>query len=144
MKLSIPDVEKISKQRPDGFKANLFASGSIQGEFLFIEDQIFYALRRQFIPNGFGQVQTPKIKPPEFPPVTTQIKNASSALIRATGALLSGERVKAPESVIEARKAICGACEFLRDNRCVKCGCQYRAKIALNTERCPLGKWERI
>jgi hypothetical protein len=77
----------------------------------------------------------------QLPPVTTQIKNASGALIRATGALLSGERVKAPEEVIEERRAICGACEFLQGNRCVKCGCWYKTKITLSTEACPEKKW---
>jgi hypothetical protein len=80
----------------------------------------------------------------QFPPVARQIKTASNALIRAAGALLTGQKVKAPEAVIEERKAICGGCEFLKDNRCLKCGCWYKTKITLATESCPEKKWGTV
>lgn len=52
------------------------------------------------------------------------------------------------QAEIDARLAICQSCEFLKNDRCVKCGCacvernRLINKLALATEKCPLGKWD--
>ena len=55
----------------------------------------------------------------------------------------------ADEATIEARRAICRACDrAIRCEqkpslfcRCRECGCVLRAKTRLADESCPLGKW---
>lgn len=48
---------------------------------------------------------------------------------------------------IDERVAICQACPELSDGVCRQCGCQCNErqritnKLALKTERCPIGKW---
>jgi hypothetical protein len=51
---------------------------------------------------------------------------------------------------IEARLAICRACDQFLDEVCQKCGCpvsrerRFRNKLAWRTEACPLGKWPAL
>lgn len=52
------------------------------------------------------------------------------------------------EDAINERLAICRACPELVNDQCQKCGCacvesnRLINKLALATEKCPLGKWE--
>ena len=39
------------------------------------------------------------------------------------------------------RLEICNKCEFLKDGRCVKCGCFMNIKARWETTKCPIGKW---
>ena len=41
----------------------------------------------------------------------------------------------------QRRLEICEACDFFREYRCMKCGCQLRAKARGRAFRCPLGEW---
>lgn len=43
--------------------------------------------------------------------------------------------------VIEERMTLCRACEFFKNERCMKCGCWMNAKTHLETAKCPIGKW---
>jgi hypothetical protein len=49
----------------------------------------------------------------------------------------------APEDMAAARRAVCSACESLRDGRCTAagCGCAGEAKPETWSSRCPLGRW---
>jgi hypothetical protein len=48
---------------------------------------------------------------------------------------------------VEARYAICTACEFFAANACTKCGCgisrekAYISKLHWADQSCPVGKW---
>lgn len=50
-------------------------------------------------------------------------------------------------STIEQRHNICNSCEYYQNNSCSQCGCaiirdrNYLNKIAIKTERCPMGLW---
>jgi hypothetical protein len=56
----------------------------------------------------------------------------------------------ATKDTFELRKEICKSCEFWDNSsfnntgKCNKCGCSTWAKLRLNTERCPIGKWEVV
>ena len=39
------------------------------------------------------------------------------------------------------RLGLCAACEYLINNRCLKCGCFIEVKTRLATSKCPVGKW---
>jgi hypothetical protein len=77
------------------------------------------------------------------PPLLIRGWNFAAALARWTLAGLP----RRTQVEIEARLAICQACEFLKNNHCGKCGCACNEKnrlinkLALATERCPIGKW---
>jgi hypothetical protein len=77
----------------------------------------------------------------KMPPVTEQVKNLTQAVARAVGALVTGNQVIADEETRRNRIAICEGCEMLQGWRCSKCGCSTAAKVALQTEKCPMAKW---
>ena len=77
------------------------------------------------------------------PPLLIRGSNFGTALARWT---LAG-MPRRTQSEIETRLAICQSCEFLKHQHCTQCGClcddhnRLLNKLALATERCPLGKW---
>jgi len=42
---------------------------------------------------------------------------------------------------LSKRLDICSSCEYLINNRCLKCGCFIEVKTRLGTSKCPIGKW---
>lgn len=102
--------------------------------------------RRRAIEKATGLVARPE---PQYPSLFRQAANLAGAAVRAVGAAVRGEPVRAPDAVIEQRAAICLPCEFNGERRvpgrirCTKCGCGG-AKLTLATEACPVGKWPAI
>ena len=47
------------------------------------------------------------------------------------------------EEVLKMRWDICSGCEFLKDDRCLSCGCFMKVKHKLAMASCPEGKWDR-
>ena len=47
----------------------------------------------------------------------------------------------ASEQEIDARRAICDACEYKKGKMCGVCGCLLSAKTKLAKEQCPKGFW---
>ena len=47
------------------------------------------------------------------------------------------------EEVLKMRWDICSSCEFLKDDKCEKCGCFMKVKHKLAMASCPEGKWDR-
>ena len=81
----------------------------------------------------------------EYPSLARQARSALAAAGRVVAAVVNGEPIMVPDAVLAERRAICMACEFhdVQQNRCTKCGCGG-LKLELATERCPIGKWERV
>jgi hypothetical protein len=77
-----------------------------------------------------------------FPPTHVQAGNAARALGRVVGAAVTGQAVLVPPEVRDTRWAQCMTCVHLVNDKCRLCGCRFLAKIALATERCPIGRWE--
>ena len=56
----------------------------------------------------------------------------------------------ATEEQIQARYAICQACEYLKNDACTKCGCpisgkkQFISKLSWADSQCPVGKWGTV
>lgn len=82
---------------------------------------------------------------PVYPSSATMIGNAMGALGRVVAAVSHGQAVRVSAEVLEERRRLCLACEFhdKAQNRCTKCVCGG-LKLELSTERCPVGKRERI
>ena len=47
------------------------------------------------------------------------------------------------ENVLKMRWDLCSGCEFLKDNKCEKCGCFMKVKHKLAMAKCPIDKWDR-
>ena len=47
------------------------------------------------------------------------------------------------EEVLKMRWDICSGCEFLKDDKCDKCGCFMKVKHKLAQASCPIGKWDK-
>ena len=47
------------------------------------------------------------------------------------------------EEVLKMRWDLCSSCEFLKDNKCDKCGCFMKVKHKMAIASCPIGKWDR-
>ena len=47
------------------------------------------------------------------------------------------------EEVLKMRWDLCSSCEFLKDNKCQKCGCFMKVKHKMAIAKCPIGKWDK-
>ena len=47
------------------------------------------------------------------------------------------------EEVLKMRWDLCSSCEFLKDNKCEKCGCFMKVKHKMAIAKCPIGKWDK-
>ena len=54
---------------------------------------------------------------------------------------LQGNKTLVDDTTREARWATCQTCPFLQKDRCTKCGCFMKVKVAFKTSQCPEGKW---
>lgn len=50
---------------------------------------------------------------------------------------------KASNDLRKQRYEVCVRCDRFAEGWCQECGCYLPAKVAMVTERCPLGLWER-
>ncbi len=100
----------------------------------------FCAMAETGTASALGLIRDVSAKnvPPALPPLYKQAGNALSAVGTVMADLLHGSTLLAPESVYEARAAICDVCPFwLADvQRCAKCGC-HDFKRRLASMSCP-------
>ena len=47
------------------------------------------------------------------------------------------------EDVMKMRWDLCSGCDFLKDDKCQKCGCFMKVKHKLAIASCPVGKWNK-
>jgi hypothetical protein len=63
---------------------------------------------------------------------------------RAKLATWQGYEAIAPVDVQTWRTRRCEMCDFFQDGACQKCGCSVFAKTMMATEKCPVGRWNRV
>lgn len=142
MLMRIADIKRKAKERPEGYLEDVLAHGTVRGDILVIDGPAYISLLKKYNPNGQQRVgRCCGSSTASFPPLLDQMKNAAGAASRVANNLLSGRKVMAADNIVAEREAVCAGCEFLKGNRCLKCGCRYKWKIALSTEKCPIGKW---
>ena len=76
-----------------------------------------------------------------------RIPNPIAALMAAAiviYARLLGYKILADKSERAWRRVGCDGCTYSDGFQCEKCTCIIEAKIALNTESCPMGYWDRV
>lgn len=68
------------------------------------------------------------------------------ALIFAAWWTMRGYKVLASEETVSDRRFVCYHCPFYDEifDQCNKCGCAIEAKIRLNSEKSPDGRWGRV
>lgn len=54
---------------------------------------------------------------------------------------LQGNSTLVDDETRETRWSTCQSCPFLLNDRCTKCGCFMKVKVAFKTSVCPEGKW---
>lgn len=54
---------------------------------------------------------------------------------------LKGNSTLVSTEVRDARWSTCQPCPFLQDDRCTKCGCFMKIKVAFVSTKCPIDKW---
>ncbi len=108
------------------------------------DDYLRIDLSKQYVlsdkTNPITVMDKSNIKPPSVGKI---ISNATNTLITTAKTLVSGEQILASEQTVDDRRRICLGCEFWNasNSQCNKCGCQTGAKILLQQEKCPVGKW---
>lgn len=114
--------------------ARLDACFGYDGDYLNIHKRFESGVLIEWTINGVSQ---PLAGHPNI------IANATGAAFRLAKATMKGEKVRASQSEIDRRMAICKTCEHFVDNpmKCRKCGCFLNLKTRLETEHCPIGKW---
>lgn len=129
MTARIPATQLSDATIPQAYRDEIAAAATISGEYLLID-----AARLAAIKTKYG-------RPVKLPPTSRIISNAASAARRITVAALTGQPIAATPEQIADRQTICSTCPDLQNGRCLRCGCYYRTKITLATEKCPIGKW---
>jgi len=76
-----------------------------------------------------------------MPSVMQMAKNLMSDGSKVISNALQGNKTLASDAIREHRWSTCLSCEHLQENRCSKCGCFMKVKVALATSKCPIDKW---
>jgi hypothetical protein len=150
MKIKLIDIYSKANQRPEGYVNDIISAGVVNGNALEIEYNKYVELLTKYQPT----TKAPKkpcgcttktestlpigqARPANFPPITTQLTNATKAVGRVIQAKLHGEPVEAGSELIDSRRSICSICDKFKNGRCLLCGCRLEWKIKLLTEICP-------
>ena len=76
-----------------------------------------------------------------FPPLSEQALSLGKSLADSMLNALKLKGVKASKEEVQKRIKTCEGCQYLKDNRCLECGCFISFKAGLKHEKCPKGKW---
>ena len=85
----------------------------------------------------------PRAKPATGPSLLQKAANFATS----AAAHVAAGMPQATQEQIDARFAICQACELFDGRACTKCGCPivreqaFVSKLSWANERCPVGKW---
>lgn len=71
-------------------------------------------------------------------PLKHFIKDVGEVIAHA----IKQRHIAATKETIEERIEICNACEFRQEEKCGKCGCILKYKMAFAAQTCPEKKWK--
>jgi len=121
MRVRIRYIQEAAQQRAPGYLDSVMGAGTIDGEWLVLDDATYRDLVARYSPSIIGR--------------------AMSAL-QAVGRWLAAGLPLAGRDLHFERSCVCSLCWSWDARRatCLACGCT-RLKLHLETESCPLGKW---
>lgn len=76
-----------------------------------------------------------------LPSVMEMAKNLMEDGTKILSNALKGNDTLVTDDVRNNRWSICTTCPMLIENRCTKCGCFMKVKVAFKTSKCPMDKW---
>lgn len=85
--------------------------------------------------------ETPCVDSTEMPTIFEMARNLMSDSAKIVKNAVEGNPSIADDTTREQRWSTCQSCEFLANDRCSKCGCFMKVKVAFITSKCPVGKW---
>lgn len=85
--------------------------------------------------------ETPCVSHEELPSVMRMAKNLASDGAKIVKNAIKGNQTLVDDDTRNSRWSICQSCPFLQNDRCVKCGCFMKVKVAFQTSNCPENKW---
>lgn len=77
----------------------------------------------------------------DMPTALEMMKNLATTGKDIVTSTLKGNPSLASEDERHRRWAICQGCPFLQNDRCTKCGCYMKVKVAFHATKCPEDKW---
>jgi hypothetical protein len=77
----------------------------------------------------------------KMPGMLEMAKNLMNDGSKIVSNALKGNSTLVSEELRNSRWSICQACPFLTNDRCTKCGCFMKVKVAFQTSKCPESKW---
>jgi hypothetical protein len=80
----------------------------------------------------------------KFPSLFVQTRNLMKQAWLSGTDLFKGKSLMSTPEKAAARWQICVTCDFLHQDRCLKCGCFMQKKIHLESSQCPLNKWGNL
>lgn len=85
--------------------------------------------------------ETPCVDTKQMPNVLDMAKNLMSDSTKIIKNALKGNTTLIDDQTRELRWNTCQSCEFLANDRCSKCGCFMKVKVAFVSSKCPVDKW---
>jgi Family of unknown function (DUF6171) len=77
----------------------------------------------------------------QFPSMLQMAKNLMEDGTKIISNAVQGNTTLVTDEERNTRWSICQGCPFLTNDRCTKCGCFMKVKVAFQTSKCPEGKW---
>lgn len=77
----------------------------------------------------------------KLPGMVEMAKNLMRDGTKIVSNVVQGNKTLVDDDVRESRWSTCQSCEFLLNDRCTKCGCFMKVKVAFHTSVCPENKW---
>lgn len=77
----------------------------------------------------------------KMPGMVDMAKNLVNDAGKIVSNAFKGNTTLVSDEVRMSRWSTCQSCPLLVNERCTKCGCFMKVKVAFNTSVCPEGKW---
>ena len=77
------------------------------------------------------------------PGIRVMVKNIADTAQAIVKDMIAGSQVLSQEDLAKSRISICEKCSLFDNSRntCQSCGCFIKAKVKLQSAKCPIGKW---
>jgi len=85
--------------------------------------------------------ETPCAEELKLPGMMEMARNLINDGSKIMSNAIQGNKTLVSDEVRNTRWSVCQSCQFLQNDRCTKCGCFMKVKVAFATSVCPENKW---